>query len=70
MATGWSIVEVVDLHQHLVNQKVQKILMPVEAIQPQRESCSEGIQAFDYSLRRRSSCEDLHENGVVILDSE
>ncbi len=34
------------------------------------ELLCDGIQVSDYSFRRQSSCKDLHEDGVVILDWE
>ena len=47
------------------------MFMHTEAIQQLRVSCvCEGIQAFDYSFRRQSNCEDLHEDEEVILNLE
>ncbi len=35
-----------------------------------KELLCEDIQVFDYSIRRQSSCEHLHKDEVVILNSE
>ncbi len=60
---------------NLVNYKVQKIYLCIQKLfNNKRESCSVKVEkkkkVFDYSFRTQSSCEGLHEDEVVILNSE